>query len=187
MKEKLRKHIEKITVLNDEEFSLLYSFFTPMHYKKNQFLIKEGEIVKDAYFVLSGLLKLTYTDDMGKVHIVSFAMEDWWESDFQAYFTKTKATLSLQCIEDTEVLSLPLDGYEKICFELPKMQLFLLKMSNAGFIASQQRILSLLSCNAKERYDQLFAKYPSLFQRVPKTQLALYLGVSRETLSRFSK
>jgi len=59
-------------------------------------------------------------------------------------------------------------------------------MSNSGFIASQQRILSLLSSNAKERYEQLLNQYPSLFQRIPKSQLALYLGVSRETLSRLS-
>jgi CRP-like cAMP-binding protein len=186
VQEKLRRHIEAIIPLTDEEYSSIISLFSIKKIKKNQFLIKQGETVKEAYYVLSGLLKLTFTDDSGKLHIVSFAMEDWWESDFQAYFTQSKATLSLQCLEDTEVLCLPIEGYEKMCFEIPKMQVFLVKLSNAGFIASQQRILSLLTSNAKERYDQLLYKYPSLFQRVPKSQLALYLGVSRETLSRFS-
>lgn len=135
---------------------------------------------------MSGLLKLTYTDDSGKVHILSFAMEEWWESDFQAYFNQSKARMSLQCIEDTSVLCLSLENYQKMCFKVQKMQIFLIKMSNSGFIASQQRIISLLTNNAKERYEQLLRQYPSLFQKVPKSQLALYLGVSRETLSRLS-
>ena len=63
------------------------------------------------------------------------------------------------------------------------MESFFLKKSNAGFIGSQQRILSLLTSNAKERYEQLLKLYPALIQRVSKTQLASYLGVSRETMS----
>ena len=113
-------------------------------------------------------------------------MEDWWESDFQAFYNGTKATMSLQCIEDTTMLCLTLDGYKSLCSGLQKMESFLLIKANAGHIAAQQRILSFLTSNAKERYEKLLKRYPSLFQRVPKTQLASYLGVSRETLSRLS-
>lgn len=184
MQEKLRNHIEEIVPLTNDEFSVILSLFTTKELKKNQFLIQEGESVKYAYFIVSGLLKLTYTDDAGKEHIVSFAMENWWESDFPAYFNQTKATMSLKCLEDTSVFCLSLENYHKMCFDNQKMESFFLKKSNLGFIGSQQRILSLLTSNAKERYEQLLKQYPALFQRVPKTQLASYLGVSRETLSR---
>lgn len=113
-------------------------------------------------------------------------MEDWWESDFSAYFTNTIAKMSLQCIENTTVFSLSLKDYQKLSTELPKMERFFLKKSISGHIASQHRILSFLMSNAKERYEQLLKQYPTLFQRVPKTLLASYLGVSRETLSRLS-
>lgn len=186
MQEKLRNHIEETVSLTNDEFLFILSLFTTKESKKNQFLIQEGESVKYAYFIVSGLLKLTYTDDSGKEHIVSFAMEDWWESDFPAYFTQTKATMSLQCLEDTHVFCLSLENYQKICFDIQKMHSFFLKKSNLGFIGSQKRILSLLTTNAKERYEQLLEQYPALFQRVSKTQLASYLGVSRETLSRLS-
>jgi CRP-like cAMP-binding protein len=132
------------------------------------------------------LLKLVYTDDTGKQHIVSFAMEDWWESDFYAYYTQTEATLSLECVEDTEVLCLLLDDYKKLCDGLQKMQRFFLEKANFGFIGAQRRIISWLTSSAKERYEQLLHRYPSLIQRVPKSLLAAYLGVSRETLSRLS-
>ena len=184
MQEKLRSHIEQIVPLTDQEFSFVLSHFTIKEFKKRQFIFQRGENVKCVYFVVSGLLKLIYTDNSANQYIVSFAMEDWWESDFYAYFTKTKATMSLQCLEKTKVFCLSLEDYQKLCSDLQKMESFFLQKSNLGFIGSQQRVLSLLTTNAKERYEQLLKQYPSLFQRVSKTQLASYLGVSRETLSR---
>lgn len=184
MQKILREHIEKIVPLTDDEFAFVCDHFTIKNYKKREFLIQEGGSVKYTYFVVSGLLMLVHHDDSGKQHIVSFAMEDWWESDFLAFYTKTKATMSLQCLEDTEVYCLSLEGYHKLCAGLQKMEHFFLKKANAGHIASQQRILSFLSSNAKARSEKLLQRYPSLFQRVPKNLLASYLGISRETLSR---
>lgn len=186
MKEKLKEHIEKLISLTDDEYSFVLAHFSAETYKKNDFLIQKGENVKHCYFVVSGLLKLVYDDKSGKQHIVSFAMEEWWESDFLAYFMKSKAKMSLQCIEDTKVFCLTLENYQKLSADLTKMESFFLKLSNAGHIASQNRILSFLTSNAKERYEQLLKQHPILFQRVPKTLLASYLGVSRETLSRLS-
>lgn len=186
MHDKLRQHIEKIVSLSDEEFAFVRTHFTAKKFKKHQFLIQEGEPVKYFYFVVSGLLKLVHTDDTGKEHIVSFAMEDWWESDFYAFYTQTAATMSLECVEDTEVLCLLLKDYKKLCDDLQKMERFFLEKSNFGFIGSQRRIISWLTSNSKERYEQLLKQYPSLVQRVPKSLLAAYLGVSRETLSRLS-
>lgn len=186
MLEQLRQHIEKIVPLTDDEFAFVAGHFSTASYKKAQYLIREGERVKYSYFVVSGLLKLVHTDADAKQHIVSFAMEDWWESDYLAYHRQTKATMALQCLEDTQVCCLTLDGYQKLCAGLHKMEHFFLTKANGGHIGSQQRILSFLTSNASERYDQLLKRYPSLLQRVPKTQLASYLGVSRETLSRLS-
>lgn len=186
MKADIREHIEKIIPLTDDEFAFVNSHFTTLHFKKHDFLITEGKPVPYSYFVISGLLKLVHNDDAGKEHIVAFAMEDWWECDYEAFYKGTKATMSLQCLEDTTVLCHTLDGYKSLCNGLHKMEHFLLAKANAGHIAAQQRILSFLNSNAKERYEKLLKRYPSLFQRVPKTQLASFLGVSRETLSRLS-
>ena len=82
--DKLRAHIEQIVPLTDSEFLFVRDHFVFKKFKKHQFLIQEGQRVKYHYFIISGLLKLVYTDEAGKQHIVSFAMEDWWESDFYA-------------------------------------------------------------------------------------------------------
>jgi CRP-like cAMP-binding protein len=187
MRDKLREHIEKIVPLSEEEFAFVSTHFTAKKFKKHQFLIQEGDAVNHSYFVVSGLLKLVHTDDSGKEHIISFAMEDWWESDYYAFYTQTEATMSLVCLEDTEVLCLTFEDYRKLCDSLQKMERFFLEKSNFGFLGAQRRILSLITSNAKERYEQLLKQYPSLFQRTPKSLIAAYLGVSRETLSRFSR
>lgn len=182
----LRTHIEKILPLTDDEYAFVASCFTTKKYRKHQYLVREGEHARYNYFVLKGLLKLVHTDDTGKSHIIGFAMEDWWETDFQAFYKQTKATMSLSCIEDTEVLCLTLDDYKRLCETLPKIEHFFLEKAYLGFMAAQQRIIASMTADTKERYRQLLERYPLLIQRVPKSLLAAYLGVSRETLSRFS-
>lgn len=182
----LRQHIEQITPLTDAEFDYVFSHFTTKKLKKRQFLLQVDDPVNNDYFVLKGLLKLYHIDKEGKEHILQFAMEDWWITDYQAYFNKSNATLAIDCIEDVEVLCLSLQNRDKLCAELHKIEHFFRRKSNGGYIAMQRRVLSLLNNNAKERYEQLLAQYPMLFQRVPKTVIAAYLGVSRETLSRLS-
>ena len=187
MQQQLREHLERIVALTDEEFARVLAQFTSRQFRKRQFLIREGERVRELYFVVQGLLKLVHTDAAGKAYIVSFATEDWWEGDFAAYLAQTPATLSLQCLEDTAVWCLPLAGYEHLCLHLPPMARFFLVKFTRGGVAAQQRILSLLALPARARYELLLRQYPTLPQRVSKTLLAAYLGVSRETLSRLAE
>ena len=182
----LRRHFEKITPLTDQEFDYILSHFTTKKLRKHQFLIQEGDNVTNDYFVVKGLLKAYHIDKEDKEYILQFAMEDWWITDYQAYFSQSKATLNIDCIEEVEVLCLSLHNRDKICAELHKIEHFFRRKSNMGYVALQRRILSMLNSNAKERYEQLLSQYPNLFQRVPKTLIASYLGVSRETLSRFT-
>ena len=186
MYHELKRHIEEVIPLTDDEFSLIITHFTTQKFKKNEFLIRQDERVRHTYFVISGLLKLIYHDMSGKEHILSFAMEDWWETDYYAFYSASRATMSLQCLENTEVLCITFEDFRRLCETLPKIVSFFLQKATSGHIASQQRILSLLSSSAKERYEQLLHRYPSLFQRVPKKLLASYLGVSRERLSRLT-
>ncbi|HEX7868662.1 MAG TPA: Crp/Fnr family transcriptional regulator [Chryseobacterium sp.] len=184
MKQILKNHILKTIVLSEDELEKACSFFNQEVFKKKEFIINENDKVDDVYFIISGLVKLSFNDNEGKEHIISFAMEDWWETDYAAFYTQSKATQSLQCLEDTEVLKLSFDAYQQLLTELPKMTNFFLKKAIGGHISNQRRILSLMTMSVKERYEQFLKYYPTLIQRLPKTILSAYLGVSRETLSR---
>lgn len=186
MSKELRQHIEKIVPLTDSEFDFVLSHFKAKSFKKHQFLVQESNYVHHDFWVVNGLVKAYHSDIDGKEHIMQFAMEDWWITDYQAHFNQTKATLNVSCLEDTHVLCLSLENRDKICAELHKIEHFFRKKSSAGYVALQRRILYLLNSNAKERYEQFLVQYPTLLQRIPKTLIASYLGISRETLSRLS-
>lgn len=180
----LRTHFEQITPLSDSEFAYILGHFVVRKYRRHQFVVQDGEAVINDFFVLSGCLKAYYTAPDGKESILQFATENWWITDYQAYYRETPATLSIDCVEDCELLCLSLLNREKLCAELRGIEHFFRKKSNAGYVALQQRILSLLTSSAADRYEQFMQRYPGLLQRLPKTLIAAYLGVSRETLSR---
>src|SRR5688572_25849254 len=182
----LRQQIEKISALTDTEFDYVLSHFTPKKFKKHQFALQEGQFAEYDFFILSGCLKSYNTDADGKEHIIQFGMQDWWITDYQAYYNQAKATVNIDCIEDSELLGLSYQNREKLCAEIHKIEHFFRKKTNRRNVALQQRILSLLSSNAQERYDKLLEQYPQLFQKVPTQLIASYLGVTRETLSHFT-
>ncbi|HEY9049071.1 MAG TPA: Crp/Fnr family transcriptional regulator [Ohtaekwangia sp.] len=181
----LRQHIEKIVPLTNEEYEQIQTYFTFKKFRKHQFVVQEGNAVEQEYFVLKGLLKAFYINAEGKDHIIQFAMEDWWITDYQAQINRNPATLNIDCIEDTELLCITFERKNELCQAFHKMEHFFRIKSAYGYIALQQRILSFLNNDAQSRYTQLLRQYPALFQRVPKALIASYLGVSRETLSRF--
>ena len=182
--DKLRKHIEEITPISDEEFDYVKSFFTLKKVRKHQYLVQAGDEASHEYVVLSGIYRLFYIDDEGKEHIVQFAQENWWMADYSAFFNQQKATMHIECMEAGEVLCLTLYGRESLSAELHKMEHFFRVKLTKGYVAQQRRILSLLSGTPQQRYEQFGALYPNMMQKIPKKYIAEYLGVSRETLSR---
>ncbi|MEZ0005576.1 CRP-like cAMP-binding protein [Flavobacterium sp. 28YEA47A] len=180
----LRQHIAKTASLTEEEFEHFFSHFKPESFKKGQVIVNEGDDVEKEYFVLSGCLKAFFMNDNIKMHILQFTMPTWWTSDYAALYNKTKATITIDCISDAEVLSITNEAREKICRELQQAEYFFRWRTNKGYVAVQKRLLSFMNNDAKTRYEELLALYPALYNMVPKHLIAAYLGVSRETLSR---
>ena len=179
-------HIEKFSPINADQINLLESFFEHKICRKRDLLLTEGHRCYEKFFIVKGCLHLYYLRQNGTEQTIDFALENWWITDYKAFITQSKATLNIDCLENTEVLCLSLSDKAKLCAESHSMEHFFRIKTTAGYIAMQQRVLSFLSHDAGTRYKQLFALYPTLFQRLPKTLIASFLGVSRETLSRIS-
>jgi len=181
----LKRHIDEIIPIEEEEFEYVLQHFSKVRKRKNQFIVQEGEFITKEFWVIKGCLKAYFFDDNGKEHILQFAMENWWITDYDAFTNRNKAKINVDCIEDCELLYITYENREKLSSEMHKMERFWSKKTKLGYVALQNRILSLLRNTAQERYNLLFEQYPALFQRVPKKMIASYLGVTRETLSRF--
>jgi len=152
--------------------------------KRGRAIISEGYTVDCEYFVVSGCLKSFFINDDLKMLILQFAMPTWWASDYNALYNRTRATISVDCITDTEVLCLSNAGREKLCDELRGAEYFFRWRANRGYVATQKRLLSCMNNNVKCWYEEFLQRYPELYNIVPKHLIAAYLGVSRETLSR---
>ncbi|MCW3463489.1 Crp/Fnr family transcriptional regulator [Chitinophaga nivalis] len=180
----LREEIEKTILLTDEEFDLVLAAFKKKQFKKHQFIVQEQEPVLYEHFILSGLAKAAHLDKEGKEHITQFAFEGSWITDPHAYHSIVPASLNIDCLEDTETLALSREDRAYLYKRVPKMAVFFSEKTIADYITLQKRTLCLISTNAKERYESLLLRHPTLLQRVSKTHIASYLGLSRETLSR---
>jgi CRP-like cAMP-binding protein len=184
----LRDHIETISPLTDEEFAYILSHFVLRKVKKHAFLIQEGDPVRYEYFVLKGCLKAYVADSTtGKEFIYQFAAKDWWITDREAFIKQSAATVNIDCLEDCEVLALTLENRQKLGAEMWKYEHFLAVKAYLGYISLQKRLQMMIMGSAKDRYENFVAQYPNFFNRIPKTFIASYLGVSRETLSRVYK
>ncbi|WP_342088340.1 Crp/Fnr family transcriptional regulator [Dyadobacter sp. OTU695] len=180
----LKDHIGKTVELTDAQFDGFYACFKPETFRKGQVLIREGELVTREYFVVSGCLKTYFLNDELKMTILQFAMPTWWASDYDALYNGRRAVVTVDCVANAEVLSLSAEDRERMCHEIEAIGHFFRWRTNRGYVASQRRLLSIMTNDARKRYEDLLAQYPTLFQLVPKHLIASYLGVSRETLSR---
>ncbi len=183
-KEILKDHVAKSATLTDDQFDHFFSHFEPQSYKKGQAIISEGDKVTSEYFVVDGCIKSFFINNDVKMLILQFSMPTWWTTDYNALLNETKATINVDCITDAEVLSISRADREKLCGEIHQVERFFRLRTNRGYVALQKRLLSFMSNDAKNRYEELMAQYPQLYNLVPKHLIAAYLGISRETLSR---
>ncbi len=183
----IEKHISKYIECTPQEWSRFTSVLIHKKLRKKQYLIQEGDVVEYEYYVVKGCLKAYHVDTDGNQHIVQFAIEDWWISDFKAFFKEEKARLNIDCIEASEVIGIKKSDLEKLYLEIPNLERFFrIKLTNA-FVSFQDRILSALEKTNAERYLEFLETYPNIEQRISNYHIANYLGIKPESLSRLRR
>lgn len=187
MSDLLRKHIQKRIELSNGEFSKCLSFFTPKRVRKKQFLLQEGDVCRQIAFVTSGLLRVYTVDHKGEEHITQFAVEDWWASDLYSFLSGTPSKENIDALEDSEVLLIDRASRDAMLEAVPKMERFFRLLMEANLVATRKRIISLISDTAEQRYLAFLKTYPNLVERVPLNQIASYLGITPQSLSRIRK
>jgi CRP-like cAMP-binding protein len=183
----LRKHIERRIQLTAKEFETCRQYFSPKKLKKRQFLLQEGEVCRNIAFVNSGCLRAYTVDHKGEEHIIQFAIEDWWISDLNSYLTGAPATYTIDALDDSDVLLLERSDRDRLLESVPKMERFFRLLQESNYVATHRRINETLSASAEERYLAFLKTYPALAEQVPQSQIASYLGITPQSLSRIRK
>lgn len=173
--------------LTGEEFKIVASKFEQITLNKGATLISEGDIVYYQYYVYDGCLRSYLLDNFGKEHTLQFAVNDWWISDYTAFFSTTKAIMSIESIRKSTVLRVSRKSMEQLYKEVPTIATFnRIKLENA-YSNLQKRVLKNLSLTAKDRYISFINTYPNIEQFVKNYHIASYLGIATESLSRLRK
>ncbi len=184
MWEPLIKNLSKYVVLTDEEITFIKSVFNFKKFRKHQYILQAGEVSRYETYVCKGLTRTYDVNDKGVEHIVQFGLEDWWVGDMYSFLTDTPSGYNIDCIEDTEVLQITRANLETLYQEVPKMERHFRILVQNAFIASTRRVSATLAKSALERYQEFLDRYPQIDQRVPNHQIASFLGITPQSLSR---
>jgi CRP-like cAMP-binding protein len=180
----LIRNLGRYVTLTSDEVSIIENLFFYKKFRKRQYLLQEGNICKHETFIVKGLARIYEADEKGNEHIVQFGLEDWWVGDMYSFLTETPSIYNIDCIEQTEVFQITKDSMETLYMKVPKMERHFRIMVQNAFTASTRRVSSSLAKNALDRYLEFIEQYPQIEQRVPNHQIASYLGITPQSLSR---
>jgi len=184
MSDLLIRNLNRFVTLTSEENDTVLSLFRPRNFRRHQFIQQEGEVARYETFLLSGLTRTYEIDEKGAEHIVLFGTEDWWVGDLYSFLTGLPSTYAIDCLEDTQTMQVSKDDLEELYVRVPKLERHFRIMIQKAYITSTRRITSSLRKSAAERYMDFIRTYPSLEQRIPNHQIASFLGITPQSLSR---
>jgi len=182
--QKIIDSFEKHIRLNDKEKVCLTEKFVFKKLKKRQFLLEENEHANEVAFVTSGCLRCYSIDKNGFEHILQFAPELWWITDMYSFISQKESNLNIDALVDSEMYLLSRENQLKLFDEIPQLERYFRILTENALISSRQRLVDGLSLTAKQRYQNFCKIYPTLINDLPQKQIAAYIGVTPEFLSK---
>ena len=186
MENDISKLVARFISLNEEETKAIIECIPIRTYKKGTVLLREGQVASECYFNLKGCVRLYYLVD-GEERTTCFYTEEQSIASMASYVNRTPANHYLSCIEDTTLAVLHFEKEKELYRRVPKFESLCRVSMEDDFGKQQEMLASYITTSPEERYLNLLETRPELLQRVPQHQLASYLGVKPESLSRIKK
>jgi CRP-like cAMP-binding protein len=180
----LFKNFAKHISLTKAEEKYLMTLFEYKVIKAKDFLVQQGEVSRQSAFVLNGCLRGYTIDSNGFEHVLSFAPKDWWIADMYSLLSQKPGNLNIEAMVDTEVVLISKTNQDLMYEKVPKLERFFRIIIEKSLVAYQQRLNDNLSLTANERYMKFCKTYPQLINEIPQKQIAAYIGVTPEFLSK---
>ena len=185
--QRIYSHFNKITPFSKEEFDQLINLSTLTLLKKGELVYKQGTIPKYGGYIVNGALRYLYTDINRREITTGFQFEDTCFGDLRSIFYNEPAKTSLQAIEDTVVGRLDKSHYLQLFDECkPFARVMMLSLENR-YNELVGETIERIDREAEERYLKMLQLYPHILQRVSQRQIASYLGIKPQSLSRIRK
>jgi len=173
--------------LTPAELDAVASVSTFKKIRKNQYLLEEGQFSNFIGFVVKGSFRLFRVGEDGQEHVMRFAIEDWWISDFASFMNGQPSACYIEALENSELVIITKDHWNGLLETVPNFKHMIDMLTARNFEAHQNRIYSNISESAELRYENFVSKFPTIYNRIPLYMIASFLGLTRETLSRIRK
>jgi len=176
--------VKTITQISPETEAEIQSIFKREQLPKNYLLHRQGHICNKLFFIEKGLLRTFYYSEDGKDITYRFNDENTFTSLIDSYYSNTSSNYNIELLEDSIIYFASFSDFEKLLHqhtEILKVYNYVLRNF---VIQSSERITALQFQNAKERYISFSEKKATILNRVSLGQVASYLGITQETLSR---
>lgn len=151
--------------------------------KRNQFLLKEGQRCLYYYYITNGVVRNFHLAD-GHEITTSFTLPNDVATSFKCIALNRSSDEYIQAITDCEVFQLKILDFEELKQKNPLLYEVKELLISDYVLSLEERILMMQTTTASKHYKYLLTHYPHLFQQIPLTYIASYLGISLETLSR---
>ncbi len=182
MENELVKYISRYTTLTEEETKAVIDEIPIRTFKKGTILLKEGQIATECYFNIKGLVRQYYIVD-GEEKTTFFYTEEYAISGTPMKPSK----YYLVCEEDCTLTIGAFDAEEDFFKRFPKFESLCRVLTSEYFESYEDLLSTYILKSPEDRYLNLLKERPDLVERVPQYQLASYLGITAESLSRIRK
>ena len=180
----LLEYFKNYRPLSEEETKLLTPRVAQRQIKRRQMILQEGFVCKHYTFVEKGCFKMYGIDEKNNEHNISFAAENDWIVDLGSFYSEKTSKLFIEAIEPSVILQIEKRDLLFLFVNVPKFDRNFRVIMEEKFIELQNRLLQNFSANANQRYTDFLEQYPKLASRLPNTQIASYLGITPEFLSK---
>jgi CRP-like cAMP-binding protein len=183
----LIEHLQKFVPFSEEEWALIVSKVKKRTIKRRQKILQEGDVCKHYSFVLEGCFRMYGIDDKGYEHNIQFAAENDWIADIGSFYAKKPSKLYIEAIESSTILQIEQQDLYALYLKIPKLSIAFKVIIENKYVELQNRVLQNFSSTAQQRYLSFLEQYPHLSNRLPNTQIASYMGITPEFLSKIRK
>ncbi|MFO7864413.1 MAG: Crp/Fnr family transcriptional regulator [Salinivirgaceae bacterium] len=184
------KHsVEKEIKISPELWAQVESFGTLRKLKKNEYLLKAGEICQHGYFINKGSLVQTFLNQNGKEVVLGFYIDDVYAflSSVTSYFSEKESNCQIKALEDCELIAFSKPQLECLATQYQEFAIFYHKITARAFKGLYIFSAMRLSLNAEEFLIFLYNQHPVYMQRIPDKYIAQFMGISKEWLSKLKK
>ena len=178
--------MEASHALRDEEIRFVLDSISVKRFKKGSILLNEGQIPGACYCNFQGCVRQFYLKD-GEERTTFFYTEGQQITTITSEALRQPAKFYLECVEDTFLTIMPHERELELFRRFPKFEAFGRLDMERRLIEYQEMLASYIITTPEERYLNVLKDRPELVHRVPQYQLASYLGIKPESLSRIRK